>query len=197
MMAAGARRWGIVAALLLAAGGALAQTPEVETSGGRDQSGQNYEWTLTNRTGKLIVAVEFPHYHADAFQPPRDWGQECTNLFKLNARDEPGVCKALAPPGGGIAPGGSAKFGMRISLQGTLRGKGVMIVRFADGSSTSIAGVDLPCAPTVINQYMYPVGIALILLLVVLTSRRRGKGKGGPPAGTEASGEASPDRADA
>lgn len=162
---------------------AFAEEPQVIIKGGRDASGQNYEWTITNNYSSPIVVIEIPHYHADTFSPPKGWAPETTNLQRLNARDEPGICKATAPPSGGLHTGETATVSIRIAQIGTLRGTGTVTIRFLDGRTIGVSGVDLPCAPTFFNQYGYPLGLALLLggALLWQALRKRKKSESDEP----------------
>ncbi len=152
---------------LLALGpSAAAQDPApVHIRGGADGSGHNYEWVVENRGDQPVVWIEFPHFRADTFIPPTGWEFECTHLSRVGSgRPRPGVCRAwVESPAMGIAPGGSARFRMRIARAGALRRYGTVRVRLADGTEVSVGGVELPAAPSVGERYVLLIGLALLL----------------------------------
>ncbi|MCC6361614.1 MAG: hypothetical protein IT450_23000, partial [Phycisphaerales bacterium] len=56
-----AQRIAVLALLAAVSVAAAAEEPRVEITGGVDPSGQNYSWTVTNRSDTPIVSVTFPH----------------------------------------------------------------------------------------------------------------------------------------
>lgn len=152
-----------------------AQQPKVTITGGADASGQNYRWTVTNHYGSPVVYIQFPHYHADTFFAPDGWEKECTNLIRVGARNAPGTCTTWADSAEkGIAPGRSAEFGMRLaSAGGHHRRAGRVTVRFADGTQTIVAGVELPTASTTPERLYGLIGFALVFLIIVIVQTRR------------------------
>jgi len=148
--------------------------PKVEITGGAEGSGQNYRWTVTNHYGSPVVYIQFPHYHADTFITPNGWEKECTNLMRVGARDAPGTCTAWADsPEKGIAPGRSAEFSVRLAAGGAHRRPGQVTVRFADGTQTIVAGVELPTASTTPERLYGLIGFALVFAIVVIVQTRR------------------------
>ena len=151
-----------------------AQQPKVTITGGADGSGQNYHWTVTNHCGSPVVYIQFPHYHADTFITPDGWEKECTNLMRVGARNAPGTCTAWADsPEKGIAPGRSAEFSVRLAAGGAHRRSGQVTVRFADGTQTIVAGVELPTASTTSEQLYALIGFALVFVIIVIVQTRR------------------------
>jgi len=166
-------------------GSAQAQE-RVTIEGGNDGSGQNYEWTVTNRHTSPIVSIVFPHYQADTFTPPAGWRQKCTNLAVIGSADEPGECRGyVEPPTPGIAPGASDKFRIRLARVGAAKGSGTVTVQFADGTSAQISGVTLPTAQSGWEKSLMPVAMGALLLLALLIARRKKRGDepnlAGPP----------------
>ncbi len=147
----------------------------VEIIGGPDESGQNYSWTVHNRSPSLrIVRLQFPHFHAHRFDPPTGWKTESTNLRIAGSKDEPGVCQAWAEQViDGIPPGGSAVFTIGISREGTVRGTGPMTVKFADGSREIVPNVALPVAPSWIDQNLMLIGMLVLLGVAAAYQLRR------------------------
>ena len=152
--------------------------PLVEIIGGTDASGQNYTWTVTNRHRSPIISLAIPHYRAALFVAPPGWSADCTYLVNVGVEDRPGVCTItpLASGGSGLANGRSAEFRMQIAASGAGRGRGRVSVRFADGTSVEIDGVETPQPLAAMDRYA-PVlglgGIALLALLIGLFRNRR------------------------
>ena len=59
----------------LVASPAAAQENLVVIEGEPDESGHNYQWTVTNQHDSPIVEIEFPHFRADLFTAPEGWRQ--------------------------------------------------------------------------------------------------------------------------
>ena len=153
---------------------ALADRPKVTIVGGADASGHNYSWTVTNGYTSPIVYVEFPHYHADLFFAPKSWSTETTALVNVGSKDEPGVCIARAEsPAAGIPPGRALNFGMRVAPLPTRRGQGTVLIRFADGTESSVTGVGLPQPGSVWDEYASLIGLGTIFLLWIIFRARR------------------------
>ncbi len=168
-------------ALLSAVTAGAAGTPEepkVEIAGGADGSGQNYRWTVTNHYGSPIVYIQFPHYHADTFHAPEGWSKESTYLVNVGVPDKPGTCTASVDSARkGIPPGRSAEFSVRLATGGAHRRPGQVTVRFADGTQTIVAGVELPTASTTPERLYGLIGFALVFVIIVIVqTRRRRKG---------------------
>ncbi|MEK7732337.1 MAG: hypothetical protein AAB363_10825 [Planctomycetota bacterium] len=148
----------------------------VSITGGADASGHTYTWQVANGGASPIVEVRFPHYRAGLFFPPPGWSNDCTALVHVGAKDEPGVCTARSPaPADGIAPGRSAPFSMQIAADGAKRGRGEVVVRFADGSETRIAGVELPQQEGLGDKYvsLIALGAVFIIFVAVQAVRKR------------------------
>lgn len=160
--------------------GASAEEPRVEISGGVDPSGQNYEWTVTNRGDSPIVSVTFPHYNADLFSPPPGWHREETHLRHVGSTPAPGICRGYVEGAtqSGIVPNGSASFSMRLNADGAPKGRGVVEIRFKDGRTISVRGVELPVAPTLFGQYGTMFALAAAFAIFVLVQVRRKKKRG-------------------
>lgn len=166
--------------ILAGAGAALASQPDgaVRIEGGTaDSSGQNYAWKIQNGTSKPIVFVRFPHFWADTFVAPKGWTMNCTNLQQIGSKSIPGICEATAPPDGAIPPGGSAAFEMRLANKSpALRRRGTVGVRFADGTETTVSGVELPTQASFLErniQGLAMVGIVAIVLAIAVIRKQR------------------------
>ncbi len=173
----------------LAAG---ADRPEVTITGGADASGRQYTWTITNGYTSPIVYLEIPHYRAGLFFAPEGWATgESTYLVNVGVEDRPGVCIARAAAvTDGIASGQSATFDVQIGARGARRGPGTVLVRFADGTETTVSGVELPRQETLGDKYVTLIGLGLIfavgLLIQAIRARRRSTACGSttaPPSG--------------
>src|SRR5262249_15330008 len=75
------------AAATLASVRAQTKPPQVSIEGGRDATGQNYKWTVQNKSSVPITSVRFPHYHADIFVTPPGWTQHCTAMSGAGGPD--------------------------------------------------------------------------------------------------------------
>ena len=160
---------------LLGSASAMAN-PTASITGGADASGHAYTWQVRNDGASPIVEVRFPHYRAGLFFPPPGWSNDCTALVHVGAKDEPGVCTArAAAPADGIASGRSAPFSMQIAAAGAKRGRGEVVVRFADGSETRIAGVELPQQEGLGDKYvsLIALGAVFIIFVAVQAVRKR------------------------
>lgn len=140
----------------------------ITVEGSADESGHVYTWQITNGDASPVVAVTFPHYHADLFTPPRGWTSESTYLVNVGVPDRPGTCTArVEEPTAGITRGGTASFGMRIAAKGARRGRGTIQVRFADGRELEVAGVELPQPEPVGEKYMPVIGLLAVVVVAV------------------------------
>lgn len=145
----------------------------VTIEGGTDGAGHEYRWTLTNDHTSPIHYVAFPQSNGDLCLPPKGWSAELTV-------DE---CVFRAPSTAEmITPGRSAEFAMRISPKGARRGKGHVVIEFADGVRTRVAGVQIAEAETVGDRFVPLIGMGVVLLVVVLTQTRSRRKRGGAAA---------------
>lgn len=171
------------AAMSVCAAVAACAEQRVTITGDRDGSGQNFEWTVVNLHASPIVWVEFPHYHADTFITPAGWKQECTNLEREGSKNLPGLCRGRAEsPEHGIARGSPGKFGMRIALIGTEKGRGTVTVKFSDGTIEKVSGVVLPVAPGFFGQFLPAIAMGGLFLAAFLIHalRKRRADRAGP-----------------
>ena len=145
----------------------------VVITGGRNASG-GYQWAVKNEYTSPIVYIQFPHYHADTFIAPEGWEKESTYLVNKGVADRPGTCTAYVDdPRASIRPNQSAQFGMRIARVDARRGTGDVLVRFADGTTTTVTGVELPCTFPAAPRYATVLGLAALMLILVLVEVRR------------------------
>ena len=149
-------------------------TPTVVITGGADASGHTYVWQVHHGGASPIVEVRFPHYRCGLFFPPPGWSSACTALVHVGAKDEPGVCTARSPaPAEGIAPGRSVSFTMQIAPAGAKRGPGEVTVRFADGSETRVAGVELPQQEGLGDKYVSLIALGGMFTIFVIAQAVR------------------------
>jgi hypothetical protein len=167
----------LLAACLALIGPASASgDPTATITGGADASGHTYTWQVNNGGVSSIVEVRFPHYRAGLFFSPQGWSGDCTALVHVGTKDEPGICTARATaPADGIAPGRSAPFSMQIAAAGAKRGPGEVVLRFADGSETRVAGVELPQQEGLGDKYvsLIALGGVFIVFAAVQAIRKR------------------------
>lgn len=145
----------------------------VEITGGADETGQNYAWTVKNKGPTPITRIIFPHYKCDSFTVPSGWKRgETTNLARANQKDAPGICEALAEAAG-LPTGASAQFEMRLSRASADRRPGTVSVYFADGSRAQISGVELPTAKGFVERNISPIVLGVIFITFLMLQRRR------------------------
>lgn len=141
-----------------------------------DESGHNYQWTVTNQHTSSIVEIEFPHFRADLFTTPEGWRQETTFLVNIGVAEKEGVCKAIAPgPAGGIAPGQNSPFTMRVTAKGAKRGFATVTVLFADGTTALVNHVALPQREEVLSRFVGLLGLGGVVGVVILVRTLRGR----------------------
>lgn len=171
---------------LPAAAGAFAQAARVEITGGRDASGQNYRWKVTNRSDARIARIEFPHFKADTWIVPPGWQQHATNLHgHSGTTDTSGICAAHTDDSlVQLRNGDSAEFAMRVGRGLSNVGVGAVTVHFSDGSRVVVRGVELPSAPSLLERYLWIIGFGIILLAFIwmgARQRRRSTAAAHPP----------------
>lgn len=171
-------RWMILFALVQTC--AVTAEPKVTVTGGADPTAHNYTWTITHDHTARLIRVEIPHYRADIFTAPQGWSAEIINRQSLDFK--PGKCIAQAVDSSrGLSRGPSARFTMRAA--GSLRGTGLMVLQFADGTEAS-ALAEIPTKPSDAAQWAIPGGMAsmfVVLLLVRAVRARRRLNRPPPP----------------
>jgi len=172
-----AGNFGICAFIFVAAATTVrAENPVVVIEGGPDPTGHNYTWTVTNNHASPIVQIEFPHYRASLFTASKGWTTACTNLEGIGVKDPSGVCRAaIENSGAGVPTGRSATFDMQIAGGGAKRGSGEVVVRFADGLTTTVAGVSVPTAEPSGDRNLPLMGLGTVffIFLIARAARRR------------------------
>lgn len=151
----------------------LIGSPNVSIRGGADISGQNYAWTVTNDHDSPIIFIEFPQYRAAVEFPPEGWKSELTNPRGVGGRT--GFFRSkVGTAVDGIAPGESATFRLGVSVGGTPRGKGDVLIRFADETETRVrAEVPIKEAPADRNVSLIGLSLIFAVFLVVRAVKRR------------------------
>jgi hypothetical protein len=172
------------AALLLATA-AAAQTsrPAAEMTGGPDDTGQWFEWRLSNNSLSPIVAIEIPHYQADLMELPPGWSFRWLEASAPEARrGRAWMFATAARPEAGVRPGSTVDVRMRIRHGGVQTGRDSVRVRFADGRDYEIANVNTPREPGAMERYSTTFGFGLIVLIIALAARRRRRRAAAPTA---------------
>ncbi|MCH8241461.1 MAG: hypothetical protein IH897_02485 [Planctomycetes bacterium] len=163
----------ILLPLFLTLPATLMGSPNVAISGGADDSGQNYSWKITNKHESPIIFVEIPQYKAGVGIPPDGRNSKLTNPRGLGGRTGFFTSK-VDTAADGIAPGESATFGLTVTVRGTPRGKGDILIRFADETETRVRA-EVPIKETLADRYISLIGLGLIfaVYLVVRAVKRR------------------------
>jgi hypothetical protein len=174
-------------AIALAGSPANAQpTAKATIAGGSDESGQRYRWTVTNHHAAPVIRVEFPHYMADLFTVPEGWHGELTDPLGKTGRSGLFIASS-ADPTRGIAQGRSAAFDLKIGPAGTPRGKGDVLVRFADDTEILVRA-EVPVQEPAGDRHIALIGLGLIFgAFVLIRAFRRGgthRSDDQPPAST-------------
>lgn len=168
-------------ALLLAC--ASAGADEVTITGGRIPEATAFRWTLTNNGASLIVDIEFPVFRIHKFDAPPGWQRRATGMIGTPGDDQPGTCRLWVEPGAaGLAPGASITFEAGVPRETTNLGLGEVTVKFADGRSVRVAGVELPVRPGFVSRNFMMFGMGGILILAIALGRRRRRRAEAPQA---------------
>ena len=172
----------LAAAVLVVAAPVGAQDAKVTITGGVDDSGQNYNWRVTNNYSSPIVSIQFPHFRGDLFTAPKGWSQEWKNQVKLGAKIAPGWCRTTAfkPEEDGIRRGRWLDFHMRLARGGAMARLGTVTVRFADDTEVQVSNVEVPTAKSFIEENAMGFGLAVLFVIALLVHFR--KRKKAPPA---------------
>ena len=152
------------------------QAADALIEGGADAAGFSYEWTITNQRDSIIVQIEIPHHGASLLFAPEGWTVHCTNLVGLGVADPTGICTASVDHSGeGIAPHRTAKIRMQIASAGAKRGRGNVLVRFADGTEVTITDIEIPTAEPGgdRNVPLYGLGAIMVIIIAARSARRR------------------------
>lgn len=121
----------------------------VEIEGDFDPATRQFNYRVINRGSHPIVYVRFPHYHADAFDAPKNWTIKSTALVGDFTPNEVGECTATAAsPVDGVPPADSRVFHMRMSQADFGLGRGEATIRFANGDEEIVSNVRIPIDST-------------------------------------------------
>lgn len=169
--------------LLLVVPTDLMGSPNVSIRGGADESGQNYSWTITNDYDSPIVFIEFPQYRAAVGFPPEGWKSELTNPRGEGGRTG-SFAVSVERATDGIAPGESEHFRLQVTTGGAPRGKGRVLIRFADGTTIRIRA-EVPIKESLADRNVSLIGLGLIfavfLFFRVFKGRRPNRQTVDPP----------------
>ncbi len=149
---------------------AFAQQPRVTITGGADEAGTMYHWTVTNHHTSPVIYVEFPHYRATIFFAPNGWStDQSTHLVTAGHTVQPGLCVAHVQSGVvGIGSQRNADFRMQISPGEVQRVSGKVTLQFADGSKIVVRGVELPQRQALGDRYISLIGLGCIFILIIV-----------------------------
>ena len=145
---------------------ATPSVPVVTITGGADDTGQTYVWTVTHDHTSPIVRVEFPHYRGGWSIPPEGWTSEITNRGGAAGRSGQFIAVA-GDPSCAIARGHRAEFQLVITPDGTPRGQGRVTVRFSDGSEVHVPA-EIPIKEPAADRNMTLIGLGLIFAIFLL-----------------------------
>lgn len=159
--------WMILFVTVIVPSSTFAQPPKVTITGGADQAGTRYKWTVTNHYSSPIVYIEFPHYRANLFFVPDGWfTDESTNLVTAGEAIKPGICVARSPSEeSGITYQQEGIFRIQLSDGKVKRQQGQVALQFADGKAVFIHGVELPHRESLGDRYISLIGLFLIFIL--------------------------------
>ncbi len=185
-MKAGSRLAVVIAAFVSvwAAATAFGQIPHVTITGGLKEDG-SYQWEVVNQHSSPVVYVEFPHFQADMFYVPPGWKSKSTYLVNVGVEKRPGVCTAwVDSPREGISIGSRAQFGMRVRQHEARLVLGEVLVRFADGNTLTISGVELPGRPGLLDRFGLLICFAVFFaILGLIMARKKRRDSCAPAAG--------------
>jgi hypothetical protein len=181
------RFFGVLLTVMIAR---ASRAQEVTITGGATNP-HEYLWTVVNHKSSPITSVEFPHYHADLFEPvPDEWTYEATAVVGQHSGGGIGHCifKATARRYG-ILPGESLEFAMRIAPAGAVAAPGTVVVGWADGTTARVTGVEVPSKERWFRRNFPMVGLGgSFLLFVVVAHLWRKRKSASRPIGDESGG---------
>lgn len=160
----------------------LMGSPNASIRGGADESGQNYSWTIINDYDSPIVFIEFPHFRAAVGFPPEGWKSEMTNPNGVGGRTGT-FAMSVERAAEGIAPGESERIRLTVTVRGTPRGKGRVLIRFADGTRTRLRA-EVPIKESLADRNVSLIGLGLIFAVFLffrVFKRRRPNRQTGDP----------------
>jgi hypothetical protein len=164
---------------------------EVTITGGAVDP-HTYQWTVVNHKPSPITSVEFPHYHADLFDPvPDGWTYEATAVVGQHQGEGDGKCVFTATARRyGIGLDRSLEFAMRIAPAGAVAAPGTVVVGWADGTTARVPGVEVPSRESWFRHNFPAVGLGGSFLLFVLVAHLWRKRKPEPRSVGEEPGHA-------
>ena len=150
---------------------AAASEPQVTIVGGADVTAHSYAWTITHRHSASLVYVEIPHFRATLFYAPQGWTTEIINLQSLDFK--PGKCIAEAvDPSHGLGRGQPGRFTMLAAK--SLRGSGPIVLRFADGTRTTVTA-EVPIGQSTFEHWAAPLALATMFAVYLLVRTMRAR----------------------
>ncbi|MCH7812901.1 MAG: hypothetical protein IID40_02655 [Planctomycetes bacterium] len=166
---------------------AAADDTLVRMEGGAADNGEEYVWTVTNLHRSPIVGLTIPCYRAALFQAPEGWtGQKLRETDAAVAEPGTKVYRFTATsPAAGITRNRSGEFTIRIKPGASAqRTPGKVHVRFADGSSTVLLGIEIPQPESSTVTQVRIIGLAALfaLFIGVQVIRHRRRKKAADPA---------------
>ena len=166
-----------------------AEEPGVTITGGLRPDGSFYEWEIVNNSSLPVVSLEFPHYAADLFTPPKGWRSKSKFRELAGNEKDPWTCRAwVESPKDGIPPRGKVSVTMRVLMLESRPGRGVVKVGLADGKTLEIANVEIPSPPGYFERFGVLITLAILIGIVALIAarrQRRAKGRAGATASEE------------
>lgn len=171
--------------LLIIDASPAAGTPTVTITGGADASGHNYEWNITHDHAAPLIYVEIPQFRAGWHAPPDGWTGDLTHPRGIGGLDGLFIAQAKSRENG-ISRGQVARFRLNIGAEGTPRGEGEVLLRFADGSEATVLA-EVPVKESAADQNISLIGLGLIfgvfLVVRAIRERRRSETAGHAPSG--------------
>ena len=167
----------LAAIVLLARSASAPAQPQVTITGGVDESGHNYVWTVTHERDAPIVAVELPHYMADICSGPEGWSTQLTNVLGHKGRTGVYTIKSAD----GLPRGEQATFQLRVGPLGAPVGRRDALVRFGDGAEVKVR-VQVPVKPSFLGGHLSLVGLGAVFVLRLIRAVKKRRRHSAAPA---------------
>lgn len=174
---------GLVLAGLLAEVGsepALAKEPVVVITGGVDEAGQVYRWTVTNEHTVPISYLSIPHYGAVSVEMPDGWNGDLTVRGGEGGRPGKFIVKAEFP-WAQISQSGSAEFSLSLPEPGRAWGFRNAHVRFEDGMEILVS-LEVPLKETAGERSVPLIALGAIFAAYVIVQALRRRSRRAPSA---------------
>ena len=143
-------------------------------TGGVDETGLLYRWSVTHDEPSGLARLEFPHFRGAWVRVPEGWDGELTHPRGEGGRD--GVCVYLARSrDANIPPNTPAIFELGLVADGTPRAQREVIATFGDGR-TAVALAEVPIPEAAADRYISLIGLGgIFLLFLIARAFRRGR----------------------